>query len=218
MEEIPGIALARCADQLGALAQRGAERRLMRAVAGQRRHNRPLHRHGRAQPPFGELRDGREHILQTIAAADRKPAGSPAWSQIPLRQSGQRDDRSVRIERRYRRDRAIERDILVNLVGDHRHVVLVCDLQQLASDRLRVCRARGIVRVVDHERLRSRGDESRDFAGIGLPAVGRIGAVKDLARADLVQDRRVQRIGRQRHQHFVAGIGERGENEINGFG
>ena len=156
----------------------------------------------------------REHVLQPVAAADGEPARAPPGHQISLRQSGQRNDRRIGIERADGRDRAVERDVLINLVGDHRHVVLVGDLQQLAANRLCVRRAGRVVRVVHDERLGARRDEAADLFRIGLPSVLRIGPVVHLARADLVQDRGVERIGRQRHEHFVAGIGQRREHEV----
>jgi hypothetical protein len=45
-------------------------------------------------------------------------------------------------------------------------------------------------------------------------AIAGMGPVVHLACADLVKNRCVQRVGRQRHQHFVARIGQRRQDEI----
>ena len=82
----------------------------------------------------------------------------------------------------------------------------------------RIRRACRIVRVVDDQRLRARRDEAANFLRIGLPAVGRIGSVVHLARADLVEDGGVERIGRQRDEHLVAGVGQRRQHEVNALG
>ena len=83
-----------------AFGQRGAERHLMRAVAGQRRGHGVLHRSRTAQPAVRELLHRGQRIVQSRRAADDHPSGAPAWCEIGLRQTRERDDRRVGIERR----------------------------------------------------------------------------------------------------------------------
>ena len=53
---------------------------------------------------------------------------------------------------------------------------------------------------------------------IGLPVALRIRAVVARLGRNLRDDRRVERIRRQRHEHFVAFVDERVEYEIDPFG
>ena len=53
---------------------------------------------------------------------------------------------------------------------------------------------------------------------IRQPAVIRISAIEDRARANLGQDRRIQRVRGHGHKDFVPGFGQRGERQLYALG
>ena len=71
---------------------------------------------------------------------------------------------------RDRRDRTVEGEIGVDLVGEERKAVLLGDLDQRASHVGRIHRAGRIVRIDGDERARGRGDQAADVIEIRQPA------------------------------------------------
>ena len=97
----PGIAFSTLGrERARARPARARNVDLMRAVAGQRRGDRVLHRSRAAQPAVRQLLDRRERVVEPRRRADHQPAGAPARREIRLRQARERDDRRVGIERR----------------------------------------------------------------------------------------------------------------------
>ena len=114
------------------LAKRVAKHLLVRPIAVERGDDRVLHRSGAAQPSVRQLLDPGEQIVEPRRRRDRHPAGAPARRQIRLGQRRERDDRRLGIERGEGADRAIERQVRVNLVGEQREVVLVGEIDERA--------------------------------------------------------------------------------------
>ncbi len=82
----------------------------------------------------------------------------------------------------------------------------------------RIDRAGRVVGIDQDQRARAIGDQALDVIEIGLPAVVGIGAVEHRLRPDFGDDRRVERIGRHRHEHFVVGIDQRVEGDLDALG
>ena len=95
--------------------------------------------------------------------------------------------------------------------------MLFRDGDQRAARGLRIDRAGGIVRIDHDERARLRGDQALDVIEIGLPIVGVIGLVVRRLRADLGEDRGVERIRRRRHEHFFAFVDDSREGQLDPF-
>ena len=70
--------------------------------------------------------------------------------------------------------------------------------------------------MIDH-RARRRRDELAQFVDVGRPSACRIAAVVAGPGPELGQHRRVERIGRHRHQHFALLVDQRGERKVDRF-
>ena len=204
-------------SELGPNLERGAKRDLVRPIAIERGGNRMLHRSGRAEPAVSQLLDRPQRIVEAGRVADRHPACPPAGREIRLRERRKRDDRGVGIAGGNRRDRAVKREVGVDLVGEQGEVVPIGELDERAADIDRVGRAGRIVGVDDDERAGRGGDQAAHMVEIGHPAAVGVGAVKHRARANFGEHGCVQWIGRYRNQHLVARLGERGECQFNPF-
>jgi hypothetical protein len=201
----------------GALAQRVAERCLVRPVAAQRCDQRVLHRACAAQPAISQLLDRRQDVVEPLGLADREPARAPSGGEIRLRERRKGDDRCIGVLPREGGDRAVECEIGIDLVGEQRHVVPIGDLEQRQPRLVGVGGAGRVVRVDHDQRARPRGDEAAHVVEVGLPAMRCVCPVEDGARPDLGEHGRVQRIGRSRHEHFVPRLGQGGQRQLDPF-
>ena len=151
----------------------------MAAVAVERRGDRVFHRPGRAQPSVRQLLHRRQHIVQTIGAAHRHPAGAPAGREVRLRERGERNHRRVGVGLGDRRQRAIESNVGVDLVGKERHVVRLGDVYERPAYRWRIDGARRVVRIDRDEGSCLRVDQAANVIEVRQPAVRRIRTVED---------------------------------------
>ena len=190
----------------------------MRAIGVQRGSHRVLHRARAAEPAVGELLDRAEDLIELFRAADAEPAGAPARRDVGLRQRREREDRRVRRQRAEQRHGAVETEFAVDLVGENRHAGAIGDVDQGAPEIFGIAGASRVVRIDRDDRPCRRADQPLDVVEVRQPAVGRIAAVINRARADLREHRRVERIRRCRHQHFVTGVGHRAEGQFDAFG
>ena len=156
-----------------------------------------------------------ERIVHAWSAADGHPAGPPARREVRFRERRKGDDRGVRIARGNRRNRTIEREIGVDLVGEQGKVVAIGQLDKRAAGIDRIGGAGRVVRVDDDQGAGRRGDQAPYMIEVGHPAAIGVGAIKHRACADLGEDGCVQWISRYRDQHLVASFGERGQRQLN---
>jgi hypothetical protein len=96
--------------------------------------------------------------------------------------------------------------------------VAIRQLDQRPAHVGRICGARGIVGIDDHERARRRRHPPLDVVQVRQPAVRGIRPVVDRSRADLGEHGGVERIGRRRHEDFVARLRQRGQRQLDAFG
>ena len=117
--------------ELGALAQRRAERHLVRAIAGRARRRAPY--------SIGPVLHSRPSASFLIPASTSSSRSVRPTAIQPVRQPGARyafesDENEMTgasgFERRERRHGAVEREVRVDLVGEQREVVLVGDLDR----------------------------------------------------------------------------------------
>jgi hypothetical protein len=98
------------------------------------------------------------------------------------------------------------------------YVAAVGEIDERAA-HLRGIRGAGrIVGIDGDDGAGVRGDLRADVVEVGKPAAIGIGPIEGGARADLGEHRGVERIGRHRHQHVVAGPRERGERQLDALG
>ena len=92
------------------------------------------------------------------------------------------------------------------------------ELQHRLAYRRRVGRAGRVVRIDRHNRASVRCHQRREVIEIGNPAAFGIGVVILRPRAELGDDRRVQRVGRHRHEHFTVFVEQCRQREFDRFG
>ena len=76
----------------------------------------------------------------------------------------------------------------------------------------------GLFGIDDDERARRRRDEAAQVIEIRHPAPRRDRSDRTALRAELGDHRRVQRVGRHRHQHIAVFVEERAQDELDAFG
>ena len=110
--------------------------------------------------------------------------------------------------------RIVVKDLVVDLVAQQQQAMPCGYSHQPLQQRGRVYRTRRVVRVDQHQRTGARRDQRLDFVGVGQVAVGRGAAV--IARPAAVQDCRgaPQRIVRAWQQHFVIGLQQGAQADV----
>jgi electron transfer flavoprotein beta subunit len=95
--------------------------------------------------------------------------------------------------------------------------VLLGEARELLEHGTRIHRARGIVRIDDHDRAGARRDQRRNLVRIRMKALLRTTGVMDGFAAVQRDGRGPQRIVRRGHQHLVAAVEQRAQHEIDQF-
>ncbi len=218
MHVTPGIARRRSPVRFARSLIAARNTLLVRPVACQRRSHGVLHRDGAAQAAVRQLLDGCRHVVEARRCADGDPTRAPAGRKVRFRQTRERDDGGVALETADWRDRAVVTEIAVNLVGQHRETVPLGEVDQLTANRRGITGPCRIVRIDDDERTRRRCDEAAEMIEVRNPPAARMRAVVHGAGAELGDDRRVERVRRQRHEHLVAVIDQRAQRELDSLG
>ena len=111
----------------------------------------------------------------------------------------------------------VESEVSVHFVCQNRQIVPIGEVDQRAADRRRIHGAGRIVRIDDDEHPRAIADEAAQRFEIRQPVACGVSAVVARDRADLGQHRRVERIRRQRDEHFIPLVDQRVQRQIDGL-
>ena len=118
----------------------------MRTIALQGRGYGVLHRHRTAQTSVRQLSDRCRHVVQLRRSTDGQPAGSPAWREERLRQTGERDHGPIRREAPERRNRTVVSELRVHLVRQNRQPMPLGEREERLANRRGIAAASRIVR------------------------------------------------------------------------
>ena len=174
----------------------------MRSVAGERGRDRVLHRQRTAQTAVGQFGDRLHRVIQSRRSSDAHPARAPTRREVRLRQARERDDWRVRIEAADWRHASVVRQVSIHLVGDDGEPVPIGEVEERTPRRRGVRSSGRIIGIDDDERAGRRRHDAAKMTEIGHPPEAGIGPIEQCSRAELGEDRCIQRIRWQRHQNL----------------
>ena len=179
--------------------------------AAQRRLNRMLRRHVRAQA------HGRQHVEPlnvvrgaVLGAAHHHPTGAEAGRAIGFGETVEGDGQHIRGNGAGGDVlNAVVDDLGVDLVREHHEVFPFRPAHHLLDASAIVNGAGGVVRVDEHQRLCAAGGEGAEVVQIRHPTGAFVATVVARHTAGHAHGGRPQRIIRRRQEHFVAGVQKR---------
>ena len=215
-------AVERFVDEI-ALLQHAAARRhvaLDALMTAQRCLDDGLARRVRAHAHVAKHVDAFDVVLgATLVAGQDHPADAIARYHMRFRQAAERDAEQVR-SKRSGGDmlQAVHDQTVVNLVREDQQVVLAGNGKDLFQDLFRVERAGRVVRVDDDDGLGARRHLAADVVNVRVPFLLFVADIMDRRTTRQVHARCPQGIVRRGNEHFVSGVHQRRQADIDELG